>query len=436
MPTISQVKLFILVGILSTFFISCSHTSKKTVGTVQLQPMLPFEPVKTGQESLDFCKKWERNLAANLSNLSVSEDGSKYLVSTSANKGRPKGFEARVQVISNTGSLSWAQWVKQPVRGQSLSSKGDLASFSTYEDKVYLFNSKGKKVWERQHLGFPNILDQIQNVLIFNDDDSDPDVAFTNYDFSGKLVSQARINIGREPVDMNYNLNPKDQSVSVALALSGRDKELEKWVVYNEKSKLISKGTLSGEPASIAIYQNSKLFILYSDSIDPTVQRVASISIQDGKILWEVELDRHYEVLRLVEGDAEDKSFLFLYGNQTRGQALLGLDLKDGTDLFKYSYNSASTYSSPVYAIKNKNNYPGFSAVLVDKANAENAPPVGTLTLIGIKRDGTSLFEIPVYAPDGIYSYTVNFSNNPEVLMGVGEPGNSTIVQYDLCKKN
>ncbi len=435
MVLFSQEKLLILCAVILGFVQSCAHKSKNALGTVQLQPSLPYEPVELVETPLQFCKKWEKNLAANLSYIQVSKDGSKYLVSSSANRGRPKGIEARIQLISRTGAPLWAQWMRQPIRGQSLSQKGDLVSASNYEDKVFLYNSRGGKIWEKPHLGMPLVLEASKNIVIFNDDDSDPEIAFTTYDYAGKQVAQAKVAKGREPVDLAYFTNEADGKTYLAIALSGRNQDDDKWMVMAQNQELYSKGTLKGEPVSVALYEATKLFILYSDPIDPSEQRLAAIALPSGKKIWDVELDRHFEVLKVVKGEKEANSFLLLYGNSTRGQAISAFELENGDLIWKHSYNSASTYSSPVQVFEDNAALRSFAAILVDKTNAENAPPAGTLFLIGINREGKTSFEIPINAPDGIYSYSMNIAQKPEVLFGVGEPGNSSIVQFEQCSK-
>ncbi len=434
MGPISQAKLFIFVLIFVAMINSCSHGTKKTTGTVQFLPQYPYEPVKPVDAPLNFCKVWEKNLTANLSYLSVSEDGSKYLVSTSANKGRPKGVEAKISVISKDGKLIWSQWSKQPIRGQSISKKGEWVAFSNYEDKTFFYNTKGSKYFERSNLGFPHIFEDLKNVLIFNDDDSEPDVAFTVYDFSGKKVTQSKVPSGREPVDLSYYYDVDQKKSYIALALSGRNQEDDKWIIKTINDEKISNGTFEGEPVSIALFQKEKLFILYSDPIDPSLQRVRSISVADGKKLWDIELDKHYEVIRLANANSENESFLLLYGNQTRGQSILGLDLTVGKALFERSYPTASIYSSPVLVAKQSKGFSAMAVIIIDTASGESQTPAGTLTLMGLNREGKALFTLPVLAPDGIYSYSINFENNPEVLVGLGEPGNSTIVQFEKCK--
>lgn len=69
-------------------------------------------------------------------------------------------------------------------------------------------NQNGKILWEKPHLGYPVFLDEQKNIVVINDDDSDPDVAFRVYDFSGNLKFEAKLDEPIEPVDYSIIFKP------------------------------------------------------------------------------------------------------------------------------------------------------------------------------------------------------------------------------------
>lgn len=104
----------IWISICSTVsFFSCTSVPKEnlTSNTVANE-LFEIEP-----DSLKFCKQWQFDANANLSYLSTNANSELLLLSTSNDKANPKGFEARLRLISEkTGKVLWSQWIKQPIK--------------------------------------------------------------------------------------------------------------------------------------------------------------------------------------------------------------------------------------------------------------------------------------------------------------------------------
>lgn len=353
------------------------------------------------------CQQWRLPLHAHLSHISSTPDGRSLIVSTSADH----KHEGRLRYVrGSSGKVKWLINLKQPVRQQTIAASGDLLAVNTYDGKLSLYNSAGKKLWEHDHLGRPVIFPKTRHVVLLNDDDSEPKVAFTTYDFSGKRV--AVVAADHEPLDMD---TPENESF---VALATTDRQLS---VYTPLGKLLARASLPGDSISLKVTAD-RIFALTSQPSSKVKQSLTAYALNAKRNaleeLWSRKLDRKYEAVR-VSGE-----FVFLYGNTYLGQALAAHHAKDGGVAWKRSYSNPASYSSMVYASSNSSE--PFMTAAVDEVT-----PAGVLHVMAINGSGEALWDAAVAASNGIYSYAFAEAA-PAVAVGAGEPGDGTVIYYRI----
>ncbi len=374
---------------------------------------LDHEPIPAAQETVKYCAGWKAAMQGNISYISESADGSRILVSTSSDKGIPKGFEGRLRLLNSSGKVLWSKWLKQPAKSQTISSDGSLIAFSNYEDKLYVLNAQGKVLWEKSHLGTPLIFAKHKRIVLFNDDDSDAQMAFTTYDFAGRKIGDVNVPKYSEAIDMHSST---DENI-IAIAMRGG-----RFNAYDVNGKILTEEKIDGEPSAIAT-NGTAIFTLYSDKTDKNIQIINSYDLLSKKTLWSKKLDRRYEVLRILGNT------LMLYGNSVRGQAVSGIDISNGNEKWKRAFPGPANYSSPVIANTS------FLSVLIDKSGSDTSVQAGTIHLVGLNTEGQAVFEIPVSAADGIYSYAIN-AIKPTAVVGAGEPGDGVLHTFTPSEDN
>lgn len=386
---------------------------------------LPHEPVHAAPGAVSFCRGWQRALRGNLSYVSATPDGSRLAVSTSADEGRPRGFEARLRVLNARGKTLWSRWLGQPVKGQAISADGSLVAVSTYEDLLYLFNASGKLLWKKERLGTPVILSKAGRVLLVNDDDSDPETAFVTYDLAGRVVGTARVARDAEPMDTNVS---SDESI-VAFALNPK-----KWQARAVDGKIVGEGSLSGNAAAVTAFSSpdspaKAVYVLYSGG--GRAQRLSGFELPSGRALWDVALDRHYLIIRAL--DVNGRAILVLYGNAADGQALAAHDGADGRELWKHAYPVPAVDSSPVFVARKSKTLPAIATATLNMGPEADGGKPGILHLTGLLASGESAFDVALEAPDGVFWYAYA-PFGPALAAGAGEPGDAVLYYFRRCK--
>lgn len=390
---------------------------------------LPNEPVPHDATTLNACKKWALPVHAHLSHVNVSRNGRQILVSTSADA----KHEGRIRLLDGrNGRVLWLRDLEQPVRAQAIAGGGDWLVVNTYDGKLAAYSARGKKLWTAEHLGRPVILSRKRQVVLFNDDDSEPKTAFATYDYGGNLL--ARVQSEYEPLDMDA---ASDESV---VAITTTDKSL---LLYTPDGKPIAQTKLPGDSVAVRVIggdastgtgtgtgtsangngvEPSHAYVLTSQSRNKTPQTLTAFSLAPGgKDLsesWSVSIDRRYESLRLADG------VLFLYGNTQAGQALAAYDANTGVELWHHSYPFAATYSSQVFS-KSADGRPFLTVALDDGAQA------GFLQLMAIEKSGSARWDAAIEASNGLYSYAFA-EDGPALAVGAGEPDNGVVSYYSL----
>jgi len=392
---------------------ACS--SKKTLpGQLSTHPRLrpmPDEPVIKSSETLAACPRWNRNLLAHLSHLSISDNGKRILVSTSAEPGKA---EASLRFLNEHGKLLWRKDLKQPVKSQALASDGKLIATSTYDYKLRVYTAEGRLLWEKEHLGKPAFLMKHDRVILLNDDDSEPKIGFFSYDLKGNLKAKVTIETQAthsEPVDMIVST---DQS-AVGVLMSTNEV-----LVYDLDGKLIWKTQLEHEAISIGVHSAPEhdIFALirehkHSQDADQSLLRLGKNST---RVVRSID-DRIYDSLQL------GTTAIFLYGNSIRGQTVAAHGLSDLSPLWKNSFSSAANYPSQIFAFTQPQET--MIAALEDPKSA------GRMKVMGIKQQGSAAWEADIEANDGIFSYAPAATGNA-VVIGAGAPGKGTIEYFSL----
>src|SRR4051812_49389858 len=230
-----RARLFLILGAFSlTAGCASSHRSTEPVPAAGA---LPNEPVAMAADTLSSCKAWELSLHAHISHISAAQNGTRLLISTSSEK----QYEAMIRFTDKNGRVLWMKGFSQPVKAQAIAHDASVLAVNTYDGLLQAFNSKGKKLWQKEHLGRPVVLTKSKRVLLLNDDDSEPTTAFISYDFSGKLKAQVEMASSngkkREPLDAFV---ADDES---AVAVTTTDNSL---LLYTPDGKLLSEAALPG----------------------------------------------------------------------------------------------------------------------------------------------------------------------------------------------
>ena len=370
----------------------------------------PTEPVPVAENARLACKAWSHALPSHISHLSLSADSQRLYVSTSAEPGKTL---AALRLYGANGKMRWFRKLPQPVKAQDVSSDGALIAVNNYDGKLRVFDASGNLQWEREHMGKPIVLSKAKRVLLFNDDDSESDMAFVSYDFKGQETGRVTVAKNEskqaEPLDMYSAID--ESGVAVAMA----DQSV---AFYDIDGKLLASGKLPGRTVSIVTQglPKPRLFAISTEEGgDQTLTSLVATPQGNFEKKWERALERRHETIRL-NGDT-----LVLYGNTQQGQALSGFHAATGERLWQRSYPTPATYPSLIFGTES------YSTVLFDAGTA-----AGELELLAVGNTGSAVWRGSVEATSGVFSYAFA-PQGPAIAVGAGEPGRGAVHYYKTC---
>lgn len=349
------------------------------------------------------CVIWTRQLFAHISHTSITPDGRLTLVSTSAEK----RTQAGLRLFNSQGKLLWFRPLPQPARAQAISADGAIIATSTYDGRLRAFSRNGNKLWEAEHLGRPVIFAKSKRVLLFNDDDSEPKMAFIVFDYKGRKISTVTFkNAGdEEPLDMFVS----DDESSILVTTSSNN-----LIVYDVTGKQLQKSKMPGSSISIAATGGAqpRIYALTSNGSDRRSQRLTAFEPDSGESLqatWSESVGSGFEVAKLVNDQ------IILYGNLHGKQSISGFSIKDGDEAWKRSYPTPAAYTSLVFASES------YATIALDEGH-----PAGTLRIAGINNSGNATWNAHIKASHGIFSFGLA-AKRQGLVVGAGQPGNGTV---------
>lgn len=361
---------------------------------------------------------WKQTLRATLSHLHSSRTGKRILISTSsdASRGKKSNLLRLVSSENNRFKVLWTKTLSQSVKSQSLSSDGKIVAVNTYDAILHVYDAGGRQLWQREHLGKPAVLTQQQKVLLFNDDDSEPETSFLSYDFSGKLLGEAKIpklmEEKRESLDMYLS---KDENFAlVTFTKRGL-------AVFDTNGVLLWRGEAESEPISVSFDEkNSGRFYVLSGEKGSryltAYQRTEGSETLSYQKIWSQSLAKPFDTIKALSDS------ILAYGNAESGQYFSGFSTNDGVRTWEHSFSDGLNFSAHVFERASK----GFFTVVADTGDKENL-----LHVLGISPKGEVLFETPVLSDDGIYSYSVSDQGN-SVTVASGFAGQAVIQNFSI----
>ena len=364
------------------------------------------KPVTIDVDAINLCKKWTRNLPGRISNVSLSDNRQFVIVSTSGERIRYKGSThyARLRLYSaKTGKLFWTKILKHPVRRQAISHNGKYIAANTYDGKLRLYSRKGRMLWAKHHMGVPYFSTEEKKLFILHDDDASPEVAYVAYDIKkGKQIAILKM---KEPVEARM-IRSKELFTFLlpdgALSIAESNGNL-KW------QTTVHEAAFS---ATFSQLDTQQLHVLTPDDLH-------SYSIQDDiDSKWSTNLGFKHQSVNAVENK------ILLYGNGPKGQALTAFDRETGKYLWHRYYRIPAEYTSKVFS--NEIPKPSITVAL------DTGKKAGVLNLVAVSAEGTALWNIPINAKSGIYSYAVS-QKKLGILVGTGKPRRGRIEFYQPC---
>jgi hypothetical protein len=318
---------------LLTLAAGCAGVSR---GSRASDEHLPIDPIPSAESPLSACRKWKRTLGAHVSYVSTTADAKKILVSTS---GEPHHRDSHLRMFDGRAKPLWTKELAEPARGQALAPDGSIAVVSTYDGVTAAYSPKGAKLWTREHFGRPVILPNAKRILVINDDDDEPKLAFVSYNYAGARIASVRVDPQSTDEPLEQAVSP-DESIVAVLTTESRV------LAYSPDGAFLGGTKLDGDGVTVEAGPK-RVYAVVTPEGKRAPRKLEAFDLgHDGALhlAWSSELDRQFESAKL------SGNTLYLYGNTAAGQALAGFDTANGKMLWKRSYPLAAAYSSFLFS--------------------------------------------------------------------------------------
>lgn len=266
-------------------------------------------PVSVELDPSKVRKLWSRKLRGYVSDLNVSADGKAVLAATLPDYDREGGTRKNlVHYLSSRGKEVWKKEVSTQVKSQAISRDGKLVLVATHDDEIQAFSAGGKRLWSIEAGCSPLLLDALQKMICYHDDDAEPGVAFDVYDLKGKLLSSYPI----QDDALALKASPDGRSLAIALNHG-------QVVFFGSDLKVKWQAKVSGEIADLDLSagENPRVAVLYS--VRSGEQKLSLIDSR-GQQIADVAVGGHLD--QVVWGS--DAGVVFGYGNGESGQYVSG----------------------------------------------------------------------------------------------------------------
>jgi hypothetical protein len=343
-------------------------------------------------------KLWSRKLSGLLTDLSVSRDGSRLLVSTIPDPDRDGGQRGNaVALWNNAGKKVWELPVESQTRAQALSGDGRLAVISNYREEVIGIGAEGQVLWKADGTCRPFVLDEPKRVLCYHDDDADPKVAFDVFDWKGKkLLSYP---IANDVLALKLAEDARFFAVALThgqVILFGAADFRSDWQRH-VPGEILDVAVSSGPAPQVAVlYHTAKQ------------GQLVALFDRDGKLRGQGRPEAHVEQVEI----APSGNGVLVYGNGPKGQhlALLARDAKGKlAEAWHRADPRYADYSSSLIATQELTII-GFESVKPTERQSH---------LVAFDYDGKMKWNIPLVTEEGAYLYAQSYSPESSFL-GVG----------------
>lgn len=345
-----RVSLFIF-GI-SLLFMGLEFYSCSSVGRKELSPF------QYSENRRDVSHEWTVDLPGVVTDLDVSRDENWILASTIPRRNGRSLRDPYLVLVNSSGQVSWKKKIDAKVKWQAISDSGKLILINSYDHRLIAFNQSGKKVWEVKNLCRPFIIEKLNRVVCYYDDEHKSHLAFTVYDFKGKTL----LSIPSRGETLATQVSTRQGWTAVSKAGG-------KLLLADEQFKKLWEVKLPGEIVHIAFTHKGDAPV--AALVNPfiyeaqTGQKLILLGAQ-GQILSQARLKYPAEQIQMGQDKSSGQEWIAAYGNGVKGQSLIYFDLSGNQvaslwDRFEPHY---SDYSSQLYA-RGKQTIVGFDHVSV-----------------------------------------------------------------------
>jgi hypothetical protein len=351
-------------------------------------------------------KLWSRKLPGLITDLNVSGDGSRLLVSTIPDPEREGGQRGNaVSLWNGAGEKLWELAVESQTRAQALSADGSLAVVSNYKEELVGIGEGGRVRWTAQGTCRPYLLDRARRVLCYHDDDADPKVAFDVYDWNGKKLLSYPI----AHDILALKVAQDEQRFAIALTRG-------QVVLFGADFRSDWQRKVGGEILDVAVSSGSPPMVAVLYHAGKKGQLVALFDA-GGKLVAEGRPEAHVEQIE----SAPEGGAVLVYGNGPKGQHL-ALLARDGSGKLRETWHRAdpryADYSSSMIATQELAII-GFEDILPSERHSH---------LVAFDYEGKMKWNIPLVTEEGAYLYAQAYAPEKSFL-GVGTD-DSTLTAY------
>lgn len=326
---------------------------------------------------------------------------------------------------------------KMQIKSLHTSRSGRHLVFANYQDQVVLLSSAGKKIWAESGNCRPIVLEELNRVLCYHDDDAEPTIAFTAWPIAKKAGGyQPGPGGERYPISgdiLSLQVSESERWLGLGLTdqrlhLIGED-PIEKKLVLKREIKLpgeVASLSLGDSAASISDTPLSIALLLSHKEPEPLLWvglREVDGTLKSGQL----QLDH---VAQSVEVSPSG-DWVVAYSNTKFGQYLFGysiVDVKGKLKLalkWKRGHPKSSDYSHNLQKV------PGGVMVGYEQIENNNRTSVS----MAVSFSGELLWSIPLEHNEGAYLYVQDFAPGARVLFTATDDGKFSAFKMMPSKK-
>lgn len=393
----SRILLFLFTAV------SLTHCS-----TVRIpEPTFGFE---TAEQQGSVSKIWGYRLPGLATDLNLSEDGQRILISMVPDPEHEYHENIRqpaLALLNEHGKTMWRLPQTQRIKWQSISNSGQLMVITTMDGKLQAISGEGKTLWTRDNYCRPIILNRPSRILCYRSDDAKPShVGFEIYDFKGNKLQTFQVS----PELLELSISSDEKYAVLALA-GGK-------VVLVELSRALEiwRADLPGQAAAVSVSSNALDGNVFAAAVfhqrNGSGRHSPYVGILvDGRIVQSLEVPGQFDQIAMNSGGER----IILYGNNPRGQTLVHVKCEElpSSDHAHFKLTETWRKHSPLYSDYSSQLFIASGRIIAgfedSSLHAESGRAV--VHLFGFDQQGKVEWSVPLVGEEG--GYLFSYSKNP-----------------------